>query len=529
MSQGRKIRPAPALFVPSGDPYRHIPRGQFYDRLAGVLDLSFVYQLTAPLYAGKLGRPSLDPTVFFKCMLIGFFENITADTELEYRIADSLTLRRFLGYGLDERTPDESTLRKTRQSMPEETFRLVFSNVLDLCQAGGLLKGRAVGIDSTQVDANASMDSLRHKTLGCTYEEYILMLRRQDLPDANRQEAAQADRGRSGKASNQEWQSDTDPDARVMQHADGHTHLSYRVDTTVDLETGVIVAAGAEFGHVSDQADCLVRVDEADLELANRGLEMLAVAADKGFHSQDNLEGLDERGLFTVISSPSTERGKPGFRRENFSYEPGTDTLTCPAGKLMRRRGGSETAKQRQYQARGSDCRACVHFGVCTTSQKGRSVSIPVRDDLIRENRERTRTEQGRPLGQIRRQRGEAPFAYFKAYGGLRRLQGRGLDYALKKTLMAAAGWNLLRLLGPSRDVHAVKRGTKGANGSPKRANLLSNNPLWRLMMQVGRSEGLRTAMYRRKRPTRAGASPATTAFGGLFGRVREALLSGAC
>jgi transposase len=446
MSQGRKTPPTPALFVVSADALRHLPRDHFYERLSKVLDLDFVYQLTAPLYASRLGRPSLDPVVFFKCMLIGFFENIVYDTQLEFRIADSLSLRKFLGYALEERTPDESTLRKTRQRMPEETFRAVFRKVLDLCQEEALLKGRAVGMDSTQIDAHASMDSLRHKTLGCTYEEYILALRRQDLPDATRQEAADSDKDRAGKASNRVWESTTDPDARVMQHADGHTHLSYRVGTTVDIETGVIVDAGAEFANVSDQADCLLRVDEAQAELAERGLELSAVVADKGFHSQENLEGLAERGLFTVISVPSNERGNPGFRRENFAYDPATNTLTCPAGRILRERKSSKRGA-RDYRASGKECRACPHFGVCTKSKVGRTVTIPAHQDLLEQNRSRTRSEEGRPLAQARRQRGEAPFAHFKQHGGLRRFAGRGLDYAHKKTLIAAAGWNLLRLL----------------------------------------------------------------------------------
>jgi transposase len=433
--------------VETTDLYRHIPQGHFYERLGQVLDLSFVPALTAPLYAVQLGRPSLDPVVFFKCMLVGFFENIVYDTDLEYRIADSLTLRRFLGYSLEERTPDESTLRKTRQRMPEEVFRAVFARVLDQCQVAGLLKGRAIGTDSTLVDANASMDSLRHKTLGCTYEEYILALRRQDQPEATRADAAAEDRKRgTGKASNQEWASRTDPEARVMQHADGHTHLSYRVDTTVDLESGVIVTVGAELANVSDQADFLGRVDEAVETLAERGLEVRAVVADKGHHSGENRAGLEERELVGLIASPNTARGKPGFRREDFTYDPERDLLVCPAGVLLRRRQLPEGAA-RQYQARGSDCRACPHFGVCTQSQTGRSVSVPVHEELISANRERVRAVEWRPLLQIRRQRGEAPFGCFKQFGGLRRFAGRGLAYATKKTLMAAVGWNLLRLL----------------------------------------------------------------------------------
>ena len=293
MSQGRKEMPEATLFIPTGEVYAHIPKKHFYEQLDRLLDLSFVYELTKPLYADRVGRPSLDPAVFFKCMLVGFFENIIYDTELEFRLADSLLLRRFLGYSLTERTPDESTLRKTRQKMPEEAFRAVFDRALDICQEHGLLKGRAIGTDSTLVDANASMDSLHHKELGCDYEEFMLALRRQDAPDATKGEAIQADRDREGKAGNSDWESATDPDARVMQHADGHTHLSYKIDTAVDLETGVVVNVGADHANLSDQSDFLSKVDEADGALAERGLSLEAVVADKGHHSGENLRGIE--------------------------------------------------------------------------------------------------------------------------------------------------------------------------------------------------------------------------------------------
>jgi transposase len=492
MSQGHKPPPEPTLFIEATDLYRHIPKGHFYERLAQVLDLSFVYALTRPLYAPKLGRPSLDPVVFFKCMLAGFFENVVYDTELEYRIADSLTLRKFLGYSLEERTPDESTLRKTRRSMPEEVFHAVFAQVLDQCQAAGLLKGRVVDTDSTQIDANASMESLRHKTLGCTYEEYILALRRQDQPEATPTEAKAGDRNRTGKASNQEWESRTDPEARVMQHADGHTHLSFRVDTTVDLETGVLVVAGAEYANVSDQADFLGRVDEAEVTLAERGLELKAVVADKGHHSGENLAGLAERELVGLISSPHSTRGQPGFRREDFTYDAERDLFVCPVGMVLRRRQLPEGVA-RQYQARGSDCRGCPHFGVCTKSKTGRSLSVPVHEELIQANRARVRDPELRPLLQIRRQRGEGPFGYFKQFGGLRRFAGRGLAYAQKKTLIAGAGWNLLRLLAHGALPAAARRISRRL-----RLGSAFLTRLWRLQKRFwGRKplEPLRTAV----------------------------------
>jgi hypothetical protein len=133
------------LFVECTRVYEHIPRTHFYERLGKLLDLRFVYELTRPLYAEVMGRPSLDPVVFFKCMLIGFFENIVYDTELEYRLADSLTFRKFLGYSLEERTPDESTLRKTRQRMPEEAFRVFVPGTNGWCMTTCWTNARGMG------------------------------------------------------------------------------------------------------------------------------------------------------------------------------------------------------------------------------------------------------------------------------------------------------------------------------------------------------------------------------------------------
>jgi transposase len=515
LSQGHKSKSEPSLFIPTNEVYGHIPKTHFYERLGELLDLTFVHELTKSLYAEKLGRPSLDPAVFFKCMLVAFFENIVYDTELEYRIADSLTVRRFLGYELNERTPDESTLRKTRQRMPEEVFKAVFDYVLEECQSHGLLKGRAIGTDSTPIDANASMDSLRHKELGCTYEEFVLALRRQDEPGASWEEAAAADKGREGKASNADWESATDPESRVAHHPDGHTHLSYKVDATVDLETGVIVSAGAELANVSDQADFLERVDEAVEALADRGLDPEVIVADKGHHSGENLVGIEERGLVALISSPNQNRGQPGFRRDDFVYEAETDRLICPEGQMLSRLSKKDQSS-RHYKAKGNVCQGCPNFGVCTTNKRGRSVMISGHEELVKANRERVHSEGLRPLVQIRRQRGEAPFGYLKQFGGLRRFAGRGLAYAVKKTLIAVLGWNLLLL------VKTLMRRTPRV-GDAVSVLIWLVNSLWtrtkRLLAGIlGRVS--RTA----PKPLRMATSPSS-----LLISVGKVLLSGGC
>lgn len=446
MSQGQKQCPEPSLFVQCTRIYEHIPKAHFYEQLNRVLDLEFVRELTKPLYAERNGRPSLDPVVFFKCMLVAFFENILGDTELEYRLADSLTLRRFLGYGLEERTPDESTLRKTRQRMPEDMFQVVFARVLKLCDQHGLVKGQALGTDGTAIDANASMDSLLHKELGCTYEEFMLALRRQDKPEATKEQAKQADRERSHKARNSDWESPGDPSARIAKHADKHTHLSFGVHTTVDLETGVIMAAGADPANLSDQQAFLGRVDEGVAAAAELGKQTQVIVADKGHHSGENLIGIEERELVGLIASPQKRQGPEGFQREDFRYDAGKDQYLCPAGAVLERKEW-RNRESRIYQAKVATCQSCPHFGVCTKNKSGRRLTISHHEEQIQANRERVYSEAARPLMQIRRQRGEAPFAYFKGYGGLRRFSGRGLEYAQKKTLIAGAGWNLLLLV----------------------------------------------------------------------------------
>lgn len=477
MSQGTKRIAAPSLFIPSGDPYTHIPKRHFYERLNALIDLTFVRELSAPLYAEKMGRPSLDPVVFVKCLLVAFFENIVADRALEFRLADSLVIRQYLGYGLEERTPDESTLRKTRQLWPEELFRLVFLRVLAQCAEHGLVSGRALGMDSTTVDAHASMDSLVHKELGCTYEEFMLALTRQDAPDATRDAAKTADQDRQGKARNADWASPTDPEARVMRHADKHTHLSYHLDATVDLESGVIVAVGADYADLSDQQTCLDRVDEAVANAEAVGGTPRMIVGDKGHHSGENLRGIEERGLIPLISSPNQSRGAVGFRREDFTYEAETDRYTCPAGQTLTRQTSCQETPR--YQARGAVCRACPHFGVCTTSKTGRRLTISPDEEIIQQNRARVHHPDARPLMMIRRQRGEAPFGYWKQFGGVRRLMGRGLAYATKKALIAGIGWNLLRLLKVETPILASLAALRGL--------VLGSRALWTALSAVGR------------------------------------------
>ena len=301
----------------------------------------------------------------------------------------------------------------------------------------------------------------------------MLALRRQNDPTASLDEAKNADRKRPGKGNNEVWRSPTDPEARVMVHADQHTALSYRLDATVDLETGVIVAAGARPADEQDQESCLQQVDEAVEHLGELGLEPSIVVADKGHHAGENLAGLEERGLIPLVSAPRPN-GPEGFRLDDFTYDEVEDRFLCPAGELLTYRRTQDN--RRIYRPKGSLCRRCPHFGQCTRCQSGRTLTVPLHQESRRSNAERVQSEAARPLMMIRRQRGERPFSYFKQYGGLRRLMGRGLAYAEKKALVAACGWNLLLLVkGAVRSLSRASREAWWRSWVARRADLRPN------------------------------------------------------
>jgi hypothetical protein len=441
--QGHKSPPEESLFV-YHDPYRELPRSRFYEALEKHLDLEWVREATRGLYAEGVGRPSLDPVVFVKLNLVAYFENVVGDSELAFRAADSLTIRRFLGYGLEERTPERTTILKCRQRWPEEMFAAIFLRVLEQLAGEGLVKGEHLGTDTVLIDANAAMDSLRHREFGVSYQEFVRALYSQEATSAS--EAAAKDAHRPKKGSNGEWVSGTDPEAAVAVHPDGHTALSYRLDATVDLDTGAVVQIGAEPGNVRDNVDLPQRLEEAKANLEELGLQPESVTADRGHHSRENVVELEAMGVSPIIRARA-QLGPAGFREQDFQYMPEEDAYQCPAGARLTRRSSSCAEGRVHYRASGGTCQQCDHFGVCTKSAAGRTIVRAAPCEEVERNRERVHSVDGRFLLGQHRQRAEGPWSYAKLYGGLARMGPRGLANAIKKALVQGIGWNVMRLI----------------------------------------------------------------------------------
>src|SRR6059036_1778088 len=275
---------------------RRSPGHALYDRLQAVLVEAgfdrFAEGECAPYSASRRGRPSIPPGRYFRMHLVGYFEGIDSERGLEWRCADSLSLREFLRLGTTEPVPDHSWLSKTRARLPLEVHEAVFAWVLERLAERGLVKGDRIGVDASTMEANAALRAIVRRDSGEGYREMLERLAEESgIATPTAEDLVRLDRKRKGKRlSNAEWTSATDPEARIAKLKDGRTHLAYKPGHAVDLDTGAIVAAEV---HLADRGDTATLPDT--LESAARHLAAVEAApspeaptemvADKGYHS----------------------------------------------------------------------------------------------------------------------------------------------------------------------------------------------------------------------------------------------------
>ncbi len=379
------------------------PGHPFYSRLNALLEKAdfdcFCEKSCAGFYHAKLGRPSLAPGLYFRIMMIGFFEGIDSERGIAWRLADSLTLRQFLSIGLDEPTPDHVTISRTRRLIGAETHQRIFTWVLERLAQGGLLKGKTIGVDSTTLEANAAMKSIVRRDSGESYNEYLKRVATAEgveITDAA--SLRRMDRKRKKKTSNEDWASPSDAAAEITKLKDGRTALAYKAENAVDMETGAIVAVTTHGGAAADTATVEETVIEAGVAVSGLVAETTSagnypvhpagveeVVADKGYHSNDVAVALRELAVRTYIAEP--ERG-------------------------VRNWNGKAWEKEAVYA-----------------------------------NRRRIRGEHGKRLQRRRGEKIERNFAHQFDTGGMDRRWVRGLENVHRKLLIQAAACNLALLM----------------------------------------------------------------------------------
>lgn len=410
MAIGRRRAAQQDLFV-SHEHLQQAPGHPFYERLSRLLaehDFDvFAEKLCAEHYAGNVGRPGLPPGTYFRLLLLGYFENLPSERQIAWRVADSLTLRQFVGYQLTDRTANHSTISKTRRLLPLAVHTAVFVKVLEILAQHKLLRGKTLGVDATTLEANAAMRSIRDRVTGQSYQDYVRELMAADpeaSDDPSDDEVGRYDRRRKGrKTSNQDWHNPHNPDAKITKMKDGRTHFAEKCEQAVDLDTGAVVAISVQGADVGDTssiyptlsacADNLNEVKQAVREAqadapkrpgAQPDRDLLCdVVSDKGYHSRDVCEELSgsQMAIRTYLSEPA--RGRQKWQ-------------------------GREDAQKAVYA-----------------------------------NRRRIGSERGKQLMRRRGELLERPFAHYLDHGGMRRVWLKGHENIRKRLLIQVAGFNL--------------------------------------------------------------------------------------
>jgi transposase len=402
MAMGRrKAARQEALFVTA----EQVPRSQghpFYRALNVLLaEANFdrwIEGRCLPYYeqVEKRGQRSIPPGVYFRMLLVGYFEGIDSQRGIAWRCADSLSLREFLGLPLNESSPDHSTLSLTRRRLPPEVFTEVFQFVLKIAAKKKLLSGKTVGVDSTTLEADAAMKSIIRRDTGEGWKAYVTRLMQEERvvgpeKEPSDEEIRRFDKNRKDKkVSNDEWVSPTDPEAQITKMKDGTTHLAYKAEHVVDLDSDLILAAEIRPATDADQQTLVDSVLQAEENLQGAGMEQLRieeVVADKGYHSVQTLELCQSLGLRTYIPEPQ--------RQTDWTW----------------------TDKPPEHQR------------------------------AVLGNRQRMRRKKGKQLQRLRSERCERSFAHVCETGGMRRSWLVGLTEVAKRYLLAAAAHNLGRLL----------------------------------------------------------------------------------
>ena len=392
MALGRRKGKQTELFIATAQLVKG-PGHPFYAKLNEVLAGAgfdeFVERLCAPYYKNG-GRPSIAPGVYFRMIFIGYFEGLDSQRGIAWRCADSLALRAFLGVALTEATPVHASMTIIRQRLPADLFDQVFDFVLGLLDQKGLLGGKTLGIDATTLEANAAMKSIVRKDSGADWKEYLRQLAQAEgIENPTDEDLQRLDRRRTDKkVSNEQWESRTDADSRIAKMKDGRTHLAYKAEHAVDLQTEAIVSAHvthADRGDGPTGAESLI-LAQANLVAVGSKVAVKEVVADKGYHDNRLLAQCADWQVRTYI---------PERKQKNRCW----------------------TNKPDGYEA------------------------------AFRANRRRVRGAKGRRLNRWRSERCERTFAHVCETGGGRRSWLRGLVNVTKAHVLKCAAYNLGLLL----------------------------------------------------------------------------------
>jgi transposase len=496
-----------------------VPADNFYRRLNKVLNVHWLYAATKKYY-GQEGQESIDPLVFFKMCIVGYINNINSDRKLAEYCADSLGIRLFLGYDIDEPLPWHSTISRTRQLYGDEVFKKLFEQVFEKCMESGMIAGHTQAIDGALLKANASKDSLEIKQVSQGVEEYLSANikanttprrpakhnraddEQQHMDGDEEQQTRQLKEldtryQRQGKnyeempgnergkfLSNKTHYSPTDPDARIAVKPGKPRELYYSGQIAVDTAHHVITHAESFTADGKDCRDLIKITEQLQTRMKQHGMQIEKLLGDGAYSSGENYQYLEQNNITPYI--PLLGGALSGS--EGFIYDEANDWYICRNNKLLKGSGrvvdDGRGHPVKKYFSLQSDCKNCPLRKSCITDKaKTKKIQHSIYKAELERAKARQQTVKAKVMKRKRSSTVEPVWGTLINFTGMKRLNARGIKAANKMLLLAATVYNLkkwLRFTAPDIITKAAQMMTPGY----RKAFGLIKNILLRLILR---------------------------------------------
>ncbi len=403
------------------------------------ISFAFVRQQLKDRYS-EMGRPSIDPELLLRILLIGYLYGITSERKLVEELRMHLAWRWFTGLGFDQEIPHHSTFSKNRHGRFQESklFEQLFEQIVRQCVEVGLVEGKHLSVDGSFVEANAAKESRipREQLAGAAQVKPIVREYLQELEQQNPVEEP---------VHTQDQVSTTDPDSTYATKGGTPARLGYYDNYLVDNASCVIVGVQATAARMSQET---VAAQAMLTRFAqSQGRKPESVGADTTYGNGEFLHWLAEREITPYMRTRESAKRKnsPFYGPESFTYQPESNSYRCPAGEQLNYVGLNVRNRAQAYIGSAKRCGACSQKPQCTS---GRYKYLAIhRDELARQRARELANTPEFAYAQRQRKKVEALFAELKNQIGLRRVRLRRLKFVQEQFFLAAAAQNIKRLV----------------------------------------------------------------------------------
>lgn len=423
-----------------------MPQEHFLRDLDKFVDFDFIYDNVADLYSNT-GRPSIDPVVMIKMLLIGYIYGIDSERKLEQEITVNIAYRWFLGIDFDERVPDHSTISQLRRRKFDGTtvFRDVFDEIVRKCIEAGLIDGKLLLTDSTHIRANARNDLREVIEVPDTPTEYMQKLDREAYELGLIKEPVEYDTAKTKEVT----KSITDPECGLMKRPGKPIGFHYLDHQTCDSKHGIITDVFVTAGNVHDSTPHTARLK---YQINKFDLKTEAICADASYDSGEVYDSMLKLNIKTFIPEMSRS-GTPNYESEfdpkNFTYCETEDKIICPAGNELTFSTYRKKDRRKRYSAGKSDCKECPHKNQCIGNSKNpRNVDRSLHEEARSVQRKNLNSPEYNAAMRLRQIWCEGNFSHQKERHNLRRTRKRGIERVTEQCLLSACALNLKRLVG---------------------------------------------------------------------------------